>query len=129
MSRRRVMLLFAVLLLVPAGLIYYNATACACLTPDGAAHAFLRTDFHRVVDAQQAFRADSGRYARSFDELQFEPDAALRLALAAVTDASFRLEGESVRWPGVTCTLDVLPTTTGAAGIQCAGRAPGPLGF
>ena len=129
MSRRNKLLVLVVLLGAPAGLLYYNSTACACLTPDRAAQVFLRTDFGRVIRAQQAFRALSGRYAGSFEELQFQPDTALRLSLASITDSAFRLTGVAIRWPGVACTLDVLPTTTSASGIQCSGHAPGPLGF
>lgn len=129
MTRRTGLAIACILLAVPAGLWVYNETACACLTPDQAVHLFLRTDIRRVVDLQQALWATEHRYARSLADLRYTPDPAVRLALTAVTDSSFRIDGESVRWPGVTCQLDVGPHVSGVTGLRCTGRAPGPLGW
>ena len=122
MSHPRLLALGAVLLVGVGG--YYLATpACACLTRDQAAHAFLHTEIHRILDAQQGYWAEHHRYAPTYEALGYVPDTLVQVELAAATDSTLRLEGISVRWPGVTCALEATPATTGLGALACSGHA------
>ncbi len=99
--------------------------ACACMTPDRAAHVFLRHDIGQVFDAQQAYFGTHHRYARSLEALDSSglnyPPIGLRLE--AASDSSVRIVGESAKWPGVTCKATMTPGAKQLGPLDCTGRA------
>jgi hypothetical protein len=93
------------------------STVCACTTRAGLGRAAMRTDLRHLADAQELFKADSGRYT-SLAELSA---AQLWQPSAGVTATEFILEtdGWSARLanradPGVACWMRVGAGSDGA---------------
>ena len=129
MTRNAKIAIGAFVLLTPAFLYYYNATACACLTPDRAAHGIVKTEIRHVLAFQDMFRDSASRYAHTLDELMYLPKQDVRLVLQGVTDSSFSVEATALPWPQVSCHISIASGVVGPDSIQCTGRAPGPLGW
>lgn len=124
MNRSAKLAAVAGIFVVGAGLYFLATPACACLTPDQAAHAFLRADMEHVLEAQQAFLAGHKRYARTLDELGLEyPPAHSEIRFAAVADSSLRLEGVSLRWPAVSCVRQITSRARAEEPFACTGHA------
>jgi hypothetical protein len=120
--RRKFAILSVAVVLAAGGLYFGTRPACACLTIDQAAHVFLRTELHRVLDIQQLRRSETGAYASSLAELGYAPDTNVAIRIVHGPDSLLQLQGESVTWPGVHCGLLLTPTTQ-ITSLRCEGKA------
>lgn len=122
MNRRTIAVAAGASVLGVVGWLYLSQPACACLPPDVAARGLIKSEMRSAMYAQQAFLADSGRFARTLEEAGWVPSGSeVTLGISSHRDSAVVIEGTSTRHADVRCTFAFDATTEDLAGMTCTG--------
>ena len=81
---------------------------CACTTKAQAYRNALKSDLRTLVTAEEAFRADSGRYSDDLAALRFTASAGATVEVTSVDDRGWTAVARHAVWKG-SCTLTIGP--------------------
>ena len=85
--------ILVVVLIVVGALYWWARPMCSCTYKETAYMAAVRSDLRNLATAQEIFFADSVRYSRSMDALEFDPTPGVTISFLAVTDSGWSAIG------------------------------------